>query len=53
MTIEDDQSQPMSNPTAGSPNRHVTELRALTRVTENGTDPTENLLAQWLNLALV
>ena len=42
MTNKGDRSRPMSNPTAGSSNRPVTDLRALARVTENGTDSTEN-----------
>ena len=42
MMIQDHRSRPMSNPTAGSSNRPITDLCAQTRVTENGSDPTEN-----------
>ena len=40
--IEDDRSRPMLNPTARSSDQSVTELRASTRVIENGSDLTEN-----------
>ena len=42
MDNKDDRSRPMSNPMAGSSNRPITDLRALARVTENGTDLMEN-----------